>query len=108
MIVRKSPTQEETDRLVEAFEQQMGICKTVEGTIIKAVVAMGPLPDPTVKMDTTNLRQEREDRARELMDTEAESTLAILYQALYARGMRIGTVQQDIKRALEKEEKGAG
>jgi hypothetical protein len=72
-----------------------------------------PLPQPAPvgqkgRMDTTALRQEREDRAREIIETEAESTLAILYQALYAMGLRIGTIQQDIKRALEKEEGGAG
>lgn len=58
--------------------------------------AYGPDPKAASAM-------KHEDRAQEILDQEAESTLAILYKALFNRGLRITSIDGDIKRALEKE-----
>lgn len=66
--------------------------------------AYGSLPDPPAHAQTLDeLRLERGNRVQELLDSEAPSTLALLYKALYARGMRVGGVDQDIEKALRKE-----
>lgn len=66
--------------------------------------AYGSLPDPPAHAQTLDeLRLERGNRVQELLDSEASSTLALLYKALYARGMRVGGVDQDIEKALRKE-----
>lgn len=42
-----------------------------------------------------------EDRIAKLCDEEGALFCAVLYKVLYARGLRIGTIDQDIRKALE-------
>ena len=69
------------------------------------ILAMGPPPDPTTKAASLgDVLKEREDRAQELLDTTPESTLLIMYKLLYARGVRISSIDHDINTAIKKEE----
>ena len=68
-------------------------------------LAMGPPPDPVTKAAPLgDVLKEREDRAQELLDTTPESTLLIMYKLLYARGVRISSIDHDINTAIKKEE----
>lgn len=69
------------------------------------LATMGPPPDPTTKAASpSDVLREREDRAQELLDSTPESTLLIMYKLLYARGVRITTIDHDIKQAIGREE----
>ena len=69
------------------------------------ILAMGPPPDPVTKAASLgDVLKEREDRAQELLDTTPESTLLIMYKLLYARGVRISSIDHDINTAIKKEE----
>jgi hypothetical protein len=60
------------------------------------------MPDPVATPRTV---QEEEDRAKLLVDSEADGFLALVYQLLYARGYRIDTTQGRVekwRRELEK------
>lgn len=49
-----------------------------------------------------------EDRVSELMGNMSEAQRAIAYKFLYATGMRIGTVDEELRRAIRKELRASG
>ena len=59
-----------------------------------ALLGSDPRPSLAARAESpAQLRKWREDRVAELLDNEPESTLALLYKALYARGLRIGSIR---------------